>query len=608
MTAHARFATAGAPWVRSPRAGAWLAVFALLAAIRFGTMAPDPWQWDEVLLSDAVAHGIDLREHRPHPPGYPLLVEAATAIHRAGVEPYRALAIVGTAGGLLAAAALAAFLAAAGLEPDFACLGGVLYAFIPSVWLFGVRGFSDAPAAAAGFAAGAAFLAGWRGRDRRLAALGTVLAAVAAGFRPQCAVALVPLGIAATARCLREDRRSWRWLLAGVAAGSAITVLIWQPAVAGSGGIGPYLEQVSIQAADVRRNALLGPRDFLSGAVWRRWAVDPFGRDALFWTYAALALVAVARERLFALRLLAVLVPWALVNVPASALLGAPRYATFLLAGGAGLAAGGLAALSRTRPRAIAGAAVLLAGAAAAAGLPSVVEVATLPSPPAAAIEAVRSGPYSGGAVVHDPSLRMHVARLLPDRARGEIAGGVAVVAEAGDAVLAADRLVEGLVEERRFGYRTPLLARLSHGVMMNVQVGIAPAALSVGTREAAPGAEAVRYDSDIPFSIDSPGEGGILHGPIEVEGWSQLRGGGTVDPFEFRVDGRLVPPVRVDRTPRPDVASAIPAIGDASRAGYDARLDTSGLAPGAHTLRVTFRTLDGRRRISHPVRFTWSP
>ncbi|HQQ78034.1 MAG TPA: hypothetical protein PLB01_11825, partial [Thermoanaerobaculia bacterium] len=151
--------------MKSFSARAWIAVLALLAAARFATMATDAWHWDEVLLADAVAHGIDLRVHRPHPPGYPLLVETAALVHGTGVDPYRSLALVGTAGGLLAAAALAAFLAAAGLGADFACLGGLLYAVVPSVWLFGVRGFSDAPAAAAVFASAALLLSA---AERRL--------------------------------------------------------------------------------------------------------------------------------------------------------------------------------------------------------------------------------------------------------------------------------------------------------------------------------------------------------------------------------------------------------------------------------------------------------
>jgi hypothetical protein len=116
---------------------------------------------------------------------------------------------------------------------------------------------------------------------------------------------------------------------------------------------------------------------------------------------------------------------------------------------------------------------------------------------------------------------------------------------------------------------------------------------------------EVVRYDADIPVSIDRPAEGEVVGRELVVAGWCQLRGGAAVAPVEFRIDGTPVQPGRLDRTPRPDVASVIPEIGDASRAGYEARLDVSGLSPGAHVVRVTFRAADGRRRISHAVPFT---
>jgi len=588
------------------RRRAWLFAFLLLGVIRFVTIAPDAWHWDEVLLTDAVARGIDLREHRPHPPGYPLLVEAAASLHRsAGIEPFRSLAIVGTVGGLMAPAALAAFLAAAGLEADFACLGGVLYAFIPSVWLFGVRGFSDAPAAAAIFAACALFLAGVRSPDGRITALGIVLTALAGGFRPQGAIALLPLGLVSIVACLRRDPRSWRWLLSGLAAGAVLSAAVWVPAVSGSGGIRSFLGQIAIQTADTRRNVLKTPAGLLEPAVRRRWLVDPFGWDPLFWAYALLAGLAAVRRPRFVFLALAVVAPWALLNVPASALFAAPRYATLLLGALSGLAACGLEVFSRRSRWGSAAAAAVLAGSCAAAAVRPVVEVATRKSPPVAAIEAAGSGSYARGLIAHDPELRMHVSRLLPSRERSEIADSRAVVSEAGDVVLLADRLVPGLAEEKRFSFSAPRLARVSQGVLLSVQMGIARAALPVGSRPSAPDAEVIRYDADIPISIDRPGDGEAVGRELVVAGWCQLRGGGAVAPVEFRIDGTLVQPGRLDRTPRPDVASAIPGIGDASRAGYEARLDVSGLSPGAHVVRVTFRAFDGRRRISHGVPFT---
>ena len=589
------------------QARAWLAVFALLAAARFATMATDAWHWDEVLLSHAVAHGIDLRVHRPHPPGYPLLVEAAALLHRAGVEPYRALAFVATAGGILAAAALAAFLAAAGLDADFACFGGLLYAVVPSVWLFGVRGFSDAPAAAAVFASAALLLSAAERRLPARAAAGLVVAAAAAGLKPQSAVALVPLGVWAALSSAKAGSRARAILLAGLGGAAFLSAAVWLPAIRGSGGFAPFREQVLIQAADLRRSSALSAKDLLSFAVWRRWLVDPFGSNALCAVVGAAAAAGVLLRRHTASRILLLVLPWALVNVPVSTLFGAPRYGALLLGGVAGLAASGLAALADRAPRLGAAASMALVAACAWVAVPPVV-AASVPSPSAAVVRAATRPPYDRGTLVYDPELRMHVSRFLPERAQSEIAPDRAVAAAAGDVVLTADRRVEGLASERAFGRPDPLLARISLGFLLETRIGVAPAKLSVGTRPGGGETEVVRYDASIPVAVDAPTDGAVLSGTLDVRGWCQLRGGGAVEPAEFRIDGVLARVLALERTPRPDVAAAIPEIGEASHAGYAARLDASGLAAGAHDLKVTFRAADGRRRIAPPVRFDWSP
>jgi hypothetical protein len=579
---------------------------ALLAAARFATMATDAWHWDEVLLSDAVAHGIDLRVHRPHPPGYPLLVESATLVHRFGADPYRSLAFVGTVGGILAAAALAAFLAAAGLGADFACLGGLLYATVPSVWLFGVRGFSDAPAAAAAFASAALLLSAAERRSPARAAAGFVVAAAAAGLRPQSAAALVPLGIWAVLSCAKAGPRARLQLLAGLGGAALVSAAVWLPAIRGSGGLAPFREQLLIQAADLRRSSALPAQDLFSFAPWRRWLVDPFGSVPLFTAVAATAAAGAFLRRRTAFRILLLVLPWALLNVPVSTLHGAPRYAALLLGGVAGLAACGLAALASRAPRLGAAASVALVAACARVSIPPVVAAAAS-SPSASVVRAAARPPYDRGTLVYDPELRMHVSRFLPERAQSEIVSDRAVWAAKGDVVLTADRRVEGLANERAFGRPDPLLARISLGFLLETRIGIAPKRLSVGTRPAA-GDEVVRYDASIPVAVDAPGEGAALSGTLDIRGWCQLRGGGAVEPVEFRVDGVLARVLALDRAPRPDVAAAIPEIGDASRAGYAARLDASGLAAGSHDLKVTFRAADGRRRIAQPVRFTWTP
>ncbi len=589
------------------RVRAWLAVLALLAAIRFATMAPDAWHWDEVLLADAVAHGIDLRVHRPHPPGYPLLVEAASLVQQTGLDPYRSLAVVGTVGGILAAVALAALLSVAGLDADFACLAGLLYAFIPSIWLFGVRGFSDAPAAAAIFASAALFLSAAEQRAPARAAAGLLVAAAAAGLRPQSVAALVPLALWAALACFRAGQRSRVLLGVGLGGAVLVSVAIWLPAIAGSGGFAPFRDQLLSQAADLRRSSALSPGELFSRDVWRRWLVDPFGSNVLFAAVAAMGAAGMFLRGRVALRILLVILPWTIVNVPVSTLFGAPRYAAILLGGVAAFAACGLAALASRSPHLGAAASTALVAGCAWVAIPPVT-AAAVPSPSVAAVRAATVPPYNRGTLVYDPELRMHVSRSLPERSQSEIVPDRAVVAAGGDVVMTVDRRVEGLTSERVFGRPDPVLARISFGFLLETRIGVAPSLLSVGKRPAGAAVEVVRYDASIPVAVDMPAYGTSLKGTLEVRGWCQLRGGGAVEPVEFRVDGILAGVRSIERTPRPDVAAAIPEIGDASRAGFVARLDARALAPGKHDLKVTFRASDGRSRISQSISFVWSP
>jgi hypothetical protein len=590
------------------RAAAWTLAFLLMAATRLLTIAPDPWHWDEVLLTDAVAHGIDLRAHRPHPPGYPLLVELSRVVRLTGTDAYRSLAVVASLGGILAPIALAWLLREAGLSSSFACAGGLLYAFFPSIWLHGVRGFSDAPAAAFYFASCAAFLGAARRERAAGIAVGLVLASVAAGVRPQCAAPLLPIALVSSLPALRARERRVRGLfliLLGAFSAALLSAAVWWPAVSSSGGWSRFREAFAIQAAGVYLQPVF---KLTSWATCRRWLVDPLGTDAVFWVAAALSIVGLLSRFRASARILLVVLPWAVLNMPFSPPFDGPRYGAVLLGALAGLAAAGLEFLSRRSRPASALLAAAMIGTCAFTGVGAVVEVAQTPSPTCAAIRLLGTEPYARGTAVHDEAIRMHLERLLPGRARGEIVGDRPVFAVPGDVLVLADRHVPGLSSPRRFAFSHALLRRISRGSLLSVEVGLVTAPLSVGFREAPANAPTVRYDANIPVSIDSPANGAVVRRELVVQGWCQLRGGSPVEPVEFRLDGVVARVVSLERFPRPEVAVAIPEIGDASKAGYRARLDPGSLAPGTHVLVVAFRAFDGRERIFPPVRFTWVP
>ena len=107
------------------------------------------------------------------------------------------------------------------------------------------------------------------------------------------------------------------------------------------------------------------------------------------------------------------------------------------------------------------------------------------------------------------------------------------------------------------------------------------------------------RVGDDIPAALDEPAEGARVTLQFRARGWCQERGGGRVDPVEFRLDGLRIVDATVTRTPRPDLAAVIPAIGDTREAGWEAALSPR-VAPGRHVLTVTFQAGD-RRRVYPP-------
>ena len=66
---------------------------AVLALLRLATLAPDPWEWDEVLFTEGVRDGLDVRVNHPHAPGYPVFVRLGQGIRALGVEPFHATAL-----------------------------------------------------------------------------------------------------------------------------------------------------------------------------------------------------------------------------------------------------------------------------------------------------------------------------------------------------------------------------------------------------------------------------------------------------------------------------------------------------------------------------------
>jgi hypothetical protein len=112
--------------------------------------------------------------------------------------------------------------------------------------------------------------------------------------------------------------------------------------------------------------------------------------------------------------------------------------------------------------------------------------------------------------------------------------------------------------------------------------------------------------ESDFPASIDDPAEGQVVHGALPVRGWSQTPGA-RAEIVEIRIDRDRRARASFARTPRPDVAAVLPALGNCTEAGYEALFPMLPGDDGRHDVRVVFRAVDGRMRTMSRT-FEWEP
>jgi hypothetical protein len=111
------------------------------------------------------------------------------------------------------------------------------------------------------------------------------------------------------------------------------------------------------------------------------------------------------------------------------------------------------------------------------------------------------------------------------------------------------------------------------------------------------------KNDDSIPGWLDASPGGKLVRGRLEVSGWAKSALG-DVDVRVVLDDGRIAVP---ERFQRPDVARAVPELGDASRAGFRTILEPRDSSPADHALAVEFRDPRGAVRRLGPIRFRWS-
>lgn len=457
----------------------------------------DPWEWDEVLFTSAVEQGLDIRDNRPHAPGYPLFVEAGQALRAAGLPPFRAVTLAATVGAALAPPAAAFLAASCGLSVPFSVLAGLLYAFVPSVWLHGVRPLTDGTATAFLLLSLAFAVRFLRGGGTRLVPATLVAAAAAVAVRPQSALSLLPVCLVVVAVSVRKGKEGLRAAGLGVVLAAGLCLAAFLPLVRGSGGLAPTLAQIREQRDLTTEGDAATAGEFATAAFWLRWFRDPYGRSPLALGVFLLAAAGAAARPREAGRLALAYLP---VLVPTLALqndFAAPRYAAILLPLPSVLAALGLEAIGAALPggriaAALLGAAVLAAEAG--VGAPRVFLVSSSPSPPGAVLAALSADPsLASRRVVVDGRLLAHAqARRTGRRALLMPAEGETVL-RPDELFLAADRDLLGGEPLARASFDDPLLPRLTLGRL-----------LSVAAYDGAKGTAIVPARSDGGASIDA--------------------------------------------------------------------------------------------------------
>ena len=105
--------------------------------------------------------------------------------------------------------------------------------------------------------------------------------------------------------------------------------------------------------------------------------------------------------------------------------------------------------------------------------------------------------------------------------------------------------------------------------------------------------------------SMDGPVEGQQVRGDLLVRGWAREPGEDLL--VKILVGGVEVEPVSFRRVPRPDVAAALPQMGDCSLAGYEAIVPRPPGVEGDVVVSVQFRSRSGRMRHYPGAKIRWN-
>ncbi|MGK2858032.1 MAG: hypothetical protein ACSLFQ_12585 [Thermoanaerobaculia bacterium] len=277
----------------------WIAIATVAVAIlRLVTRQATHWELDELLFRMGV-ESFEPLLHRPHPPGYPLLIGLGQMIDFVVNDPFVSLMTLAWVSSVIGFFAFAMALREITGSGSTALIGALLFNLSPAMLVHGVEPMSDPPALM--FLALAFWAAARIGRASTVLPMVAFAACCAAsiGCRPQYAVPIVPVFLA-----LIVLRGPMRAKLAGLATFTAVCLLWLVPLVVAVGGIDEFIQWETGQAAYVAaHDAHLsrGTRSWTGIAL--RFVAHPWGPKTLAvptLAFAVIGFVVMVRRRFVA--------------------------------------------------------------------------------------------------------------------------------------------------------------------------------------------------------------------------------------------------------------------------------------------------------------------
>ena len=266
---------AGPAWQRiSPAA---LAGFALVAVARALGLPRSLWEMDEVLFARAVEK-FDPLTHRPHPPGYPLLIGLGKLFNLVFHDPFFSLVALSFLSSLVSYVVLvAAFRRIAGGDAAsrerVGVLGALLFHLSAGMLVQAPLPMSDPPALMfLSLALWAAVVLKEGGSAWAAIGLGAA-ASAAIGCRPQLALAVLPMLAVAL-----WQAPGWRRRGEAVAAFTAVSLLWFVPLLLATHGLQGFLQYQMRQVQYVAKHDAGASRAGRSAvAIGARFIANPWG-------------------------------------------------------------------------------------------------------------------------------------------------------------------------------------------------------------------------------------------------------------------------------------------------------------------------------------------